>query len=282
MINKLAIFQVFALLLFASLPVTAGSFSGSESVPGGIGIVNIDSASRPLAYYANNRVMIVRGKGNWQAIIGIPLDARPGMHKLKVTSGKTESILHFEVREKQYETQHLVIKDTRKVDPTPLDMERINRESALIQQAKAVWSERDNVPLELLQPVNGPYSSPFGLRRYFNDQPRNPHSGLDIAAAEKTPIRAAADGTIINTGEYFFNGNTVFIDHGQGMITMYCHMHTIEVEPGQHVVMGDTIGTVGQTGRVTGPHLHWSIMLNQTMVDPQLFLNSTGETPESQ
>ena len=127
----------------------------------------------------------------------------------------------------------------------------------------------------MLQPVEGRYSSPFGLRRFFNEQARKPHSGLDIVANEGTPVRAAADGVVINTGNYFFNGNTVFIDHGQGLITMYCHLNRIDVSDGQQVKRGDLIGGVGSTGRVTGAHLHWSVLLNGTLVNPELFLSKT-------
>jgi len=110
--------------------------------------------------------------------------------------------------------------------------------------------------------------------RFFNDQPRQPHAGLDIAASQGTAVKAPADGYVISTGEYFFNGNTVFIDHGQGMITMYCHLNHIDVKTGQHIKRGELIGTVGQTGRATGAHLHWSVILNRTMVDPELFLQN--------
>jgi len=243
-----------------------------DSVPGGIAVVSLDNQSRPEVYYNSKRVMVVGAPGDWNAVVGIPLSAGPGRHQLKVRDSSRESQQYFTVYDKQYPTQRLTITNERQVNPTPLDMERINRESTQIQQAKAVWTERPDLLPELKLPVTGIYSSPFGLRRYFNDQPRNPHSGLDIAADEGTPIMAAAAGTVVSTGEFFFNGNTVFVDHGQGLITMYCHMHGIDVAPGQLIHAGEVIGTVGQTGRVTGPHLHWGVILNQVMVDPEWFL----------
>ena len=109
---------------------------------------------------------------------------------------------------------------------------------------------------------------------FFNEQPRNPHTGLDIAASTGTPITAASSGIVINTGDYFFNGKTVFIDHGQGLITMYCHLSSIDVLEGQEISQGEMLGKVGMTGRVTGPHLHWSVILNNTMVDPTLFIEN--------
>ncbi|MFN2310330.1 MAG: M23 family metallopeptidase, partial [Gammaproteobacteria bacterium] len=180
--------------------------------------------------------------------------------------------VQFEVVAKDYATQRLVIKDTRKVEPNAEDLERIRRETPRIAQALRHHSARDEVVTDFIWPAEGPTSSPFGLRRYFNDQPRSPHSGLDIAGPEGAPIIAPAPGRVIDTGDFFFNGKTVFLDHGQGLVTMYCHMSRIDVQPGDEVQAGDTLGTIGKTGRVTGAHLHWGVSLNNSRVDPLLFL----------
>ena len=198
---------------------------------------------------------------------------QPGRHYLEAKTLANKPLrLAFEVRDKAYETQRITIKDTRKVNPEKRDLQRIRREQKQVAADLSHWSDDTAVTLDFLKPVDGPLSSPFGLRRYFNDQPRKPHSGLDIAAGEGAPISAPAPGTVIDTGEFFFTGNTVFIDHGQGLITMYCHMSRIDVKPGQRVAAGEVIGAVGMTGRVTGPHLHWSVSLNDARVDPLLFL----------
>ena len=123
-----------------------------------------------------------------------------------------------------------------------------------------------------MKPAQGPTSSPFGLKRFFNEQARRPHSGLDIAAPRGANIIAPADGEIILTGNFFFNGNSIFIDHGQGLITMYCHMDKLDSQQGDVVKAGDIIGKVGSTGRATGPHLHWTVSLNNNRVEPLLFL----------
>ena len=266
------------LILSVLLLASAGSRAltlDSTPVPGGIAVITLPADAEPAtARYRDRKVLVTRNDNNEHiAVIGLSLGSKPGRHYLKVknTAGETQN-LGFQVEDKAYEEQHITIKDKRKVNPEKRDMERITRESKQIKSALRHWSQQDDVALAFEKPVEGPTSSPFGLRRFFNEQARNPHSGLDIAAPEGTPIRAPAPGTVIETGDFFFNGNTVLLDHGQGLVTMYCHMNKIDVTPGQNVDSGEVLGEVGMTGRVTGPHLHWGVSLNDARIDPLLFL----------
>jgi murein DD-endopeptidase MepM/ murein hydrolase activator NlpD len=265
-------FSLYCLLL-ASLPLLLGAAAipHSAAVPGGVTVVDLGQAEKkaPVVRYRKNRVMVIKNNGHWQAIVGIPLSAKNGIHELQIV-GKDKPA-SFRVQAKDYAVQHITIKDKRKVNPNKEDMKRIRAERSRINSALRHWSQHEVTSTRFSLPLVGRLSSPFGLRRFFNEQPRKPHSGIDIAAPAGTPIHAPADGRIIERGNFFFNGNSVFIDHGQGLVTMYCHMSRIDVKPGQQVKAGEIIGAVGQTGRVTGPHLHWSVSLNNARVDPASF-----------
>ena len=268
---------IVTLLVQGSAAAQPPSAPRSSSVPGGIAVIALDqlaSSMRPAAYFGEKRVMVIGQSGQWQAVVGIPLDAEPGEHMLDIESpGAAKQKVSFSVQSKEYETQHLTIKNKRMVEPNAKDFVRITKESKIISLALRKFSETDDVPLEFSVPVHGTLSSPFGLRRFFNEQPRKPHSGLDLAAPKGTPINAPAPGDVIAVGNYFFNGNTVILDHGQGLISMYSHMNRIDVKIGQHVNQGTLLGAVGMTGRVTGPHLHWTVSMNDTRVDPMLLFS---------
>lgn len=261
------------LLIVLLLPGMALALPRAEPVPGGVAVIPLGSAdASPRVRYQNDPVLVTREQDLWYAVVGIPLGAKPGEHQLSITQAGRTATLAFTVTDKAYETQHITIKDKRKVNPEARDMQRINAESVRIKKALAHFSERKDVQTDFIWPADGPTSSPFGLRRFFNEQPRNPHSGLDIAAPEGAPIVAPAAGRVIELGDFFFNGNTVFVDHGQGLVTMYCHMSRIDVKVGDEVQTGDRLGAIGKTGRVTGAHLHWGVSLNDARVDPLLFL----------
>ena len=263
------------LILTTGLSVAA-PLPKDQPVPGGVAVVALagNGEQAPRAYFNDERVMVVRDGGRWLAVIGIPLDAPVGEHTLKVQDGDAPAaLISFAIADKQYEVQRLTIKDKRKVEPAPADLKRIERDRREMDAAFTAFRDHSEVPLQFDLPADGPLSSPFGLRRIFNGLPRNPHTGLDVAAAAGSPVRAPAAGRVVATGDYFFNGNTVLIDHGQGLVTMYCHLRSINVKPGQQLERGALIGAVGQTGRATGPHLHWSVSLNNARVDPALFLS---------
>ena len=255
-----------AMLLSAALPRTA-------AVPGGVVLVPIDAPAdaHPVATLDGARTLVLREGERWVAVVGIPLDTKPGRRELVVGHGGRTVRLAFDVADKKYDVQKLKVAPGQ-VDLSERDLARVETEKAKIRKALHGYSDRSPATLRLLQPVPGERSSSYGLRRFFNDQARNPHTGMDIAAPTGTPIAAAAAGTVADVGDYFFNGNTVILDHGSGLVTMYCHLSRVDVEAGQSVDAGDTIGAVGATGRVTGPHLHFGVTLNGTMVDPALFL----------
>ncbi len=264
----------FTLMTLLPVAVVGAMLPHSEPVPGGVVLLPLDadSPTPPRVEYQGRRVMVLKDGSQWVAVIGIGLNASPGQHSVRILRAKRNDTYTFTVQDKSYKTQHITIKDKRKVAPTQKDLERIYRERKLIRAALGAWEDKDTVPLPLTLPVDGRLSSPFGLRRFFNKQPRKPHSGLDIAAPKGTPVLSAQSGRVEATGDYFFNGKTVFVNHGQGLVSMYCHLDEITVQPGQQVAEGQRIGTVGMTGRVTGPHLHWGVSLNRNMVDPSLFL----------
>ena len=245
------------------------------AVPGGVAVIPLGKWElKPVVKYQDKPVMVVFEDQQWYAVVGISLKTKPGQQTIAIEKDGTRLRHPFIVREKSYPEQHITLKNKRMVNPNQYDMVRINKEKRRIVRALKHWQDSEVSTLKFIKPVEGPQSSAFGLRRFFNKQARKPHSGLDIAAPEGTAIRSPAAGKVIETGDFFFNGNTVLIDHGQGLITMYCHMNKIAVEKGQQLTQGQSIGTVGMTGRVTGPHLHWAVSLNDSRVDPTLFLDN--------
>ena len=264
-----------SLLLLAGLAAGAAELPTESRVPGGIALVPVAGAEMaPTVIFNAHRVAVVRRDDQWVAVVGIPLAEKPGELKIKVSTPQGTTEVPFRITDKKYRTQYLTIKDQRKVEPNPDDLKRIGLETKRSDTALSKFTALTAPSLQLLPPIEGVRSDSYGSRRVFNGQPRNPHSGMDIAAPKGTPIKSPAAGTVVEAGEFFFNGNTLYIDHGDGLVTMYCHLDTIKVKLGDQVAQGELIGTVGATGRVTGPHLHWGVALNRAMVDPALFIGS--------
>ena len=266
-------------LLAVTLPIYA--LPKASSVPGGIALIPLGKVSNqqmaPLAWLGEQPVWVTAEKGQWVAVVGLALDLPPGTHELRIGETDGQKILRFEVGKKSYPEQRVTLKDSSKVNLSAPDEERAVREIAAIQVLKRHWRDANNTDGDFLAPTPGRLISRFGLRRIFNGEPRAPHAGLDLAAPLGTPIRASAAGEILAVDDYFFNGKTVFVDHGNGLISMYCHLDQFEVQAGAQVSKGQIIGRSGMTGRASGPHLHWSVILNGVMVDPALFINAVKQ-----
>ena len=250
--------------LFLTLVAAAAVSNAAIGVPGGVVAVPVP-ATVVEARFDDDAVLLYRR----HALVGLPLNAQPGRHQVIARDGDGRSMeVPFDIVGKDYPVQRLTIANPRHVNPAPEDLQRIRRESARMHAAYAARTTRAGDFHPFLRPVAGTVSGAFGRRRILNGEPRNPHRGLDIAAATGTPIVAPAPGRVAVTGDFFFNGNTVLLDHGDGLVSLYCHLHEIQVREGERVARGEALGTVGATGRATGPHLHWTVALRGVMVDP--------------
>ncbi len=271
---KLKIISFLLLLLpsaiLANIPIK------NTPIPGGIAVIDFNTNhANPKAFYNKIPLYLQRVKDqHWQVLVGIPLMEKPGKKNITIQDFSTRT-LSFNIKDYSYTEQHITLKGKKKkyVNPNLAHMNRIKKERPILSSSRKVFSNKTLSDGLFLRPVDGVTTSPFGLKRFYNGQARRPHTGLDFAGDTGTPIKSPADGKIILTGNFFFNGNGVFIDHGQGLISVYIHMNKILAKQGQTIKKGDLIGTIGQTGRSTGPHLHWGIYLNQTAVDPSLFLD---------
>ena len=265
-------------LLALSLPLPALALPEESSVPGGIALVQLGAvtpnSAKPRAWLGEQPVWVSADHGQWVAVVGLALDLAPGAHNLRVDDGELQRQVEFDVRPKNYPAQHIRLKDSSKVTLSPADEARAVAEIAEIQKLKRHWREEKADDLQFIQPAAGRLASRFGLRRFFNGEARAPHSGLDVAIGRGTPVKATARGTVLAVDDYFFNGKTVFVDHGNGLISMVCHLDRIDVQAGDPVTQGQRVGLSGMTGRASGPHLHWSMVLNGVMVDPELFIDS--------
>lgn len=253
----------------AALPTAA-------SVPGGVALLVLGpieaSSARPRAWLGEQQVLVSADNGQWVAVVGLDLATAPGRYELLVDVAGEWRLLPFTVTGKDYPAQRITMKDSSKVQLSASDLERVEGELAAIQRLKNHWRETADTDLAFVLPAQGRHSGRFGVRRFFNGEPRSPHAGFDIAVARGATVKANAHGRVLAVDDYFFNGKTVFVDHGNGLISMYCHLDDTSVHAGEAVSKGQLIGGAGMTGRATGPHLHWSVILNGAMVNPELFV----------
>ena len=259
---------------FAQQGAAPRGWPRDSAVPGGVARIDLGpAAARPQAWADAVPLLVLGSPSGWTALVGIALSAEPGTARIRVQGESGERELAYTIAPKRYTEQHLKV-SPRTVDLSPEDLARHERERAHQQGVIATFSAPPAGEPHMRPPTPGRRSSSFGLRRFFNGQPRNPHSGMDIAAPTGTPVVAPLAATVIDTGDYFFNGHTVWLDHGGGLLSMMCHLSRIDCKVGDRLAVGQRLGTVGATGRVTGPHLHWTVSLNRASVDPALFIDA--------
>ncbi len=243
-------------------------------INGGIAAVTLpDSDSRPQVSYLGHRVLVSGHAPHWRAIVGIPLDRPAGVEHLEESSPIVQSVA-FTIEHKAYPEQHITLSNQHMVDPTPTQLLRIHRELKEETADFALFDGQEpSLSIDHLPVTATALDSAFGLRRFFNGEERAPHSGLDLKAQEGQMVTTPLPGRVVLGRELYFNGGTVIIDHGRGLVSMYCHLSRIEVQPGQILHAGEELGRAGHSGRATGPHLHWSMSLNDVRIDPALLLS---------
>jgi len=274
-LNRYFVPQVLLTAILLGLgPTLAQAQLRPEAVPGGVAEIAVAAAGapRPEVRFGGRPVLLQQRKTGWYALVGLSLDTPVGEQKLDIGPDGSRRQLPFQVAAKDYPVQKLKIANQKMVTPDPEQLARINAER---DRQISIRSQFREVPVprsDLALPADGRLSSRFGLRRVFNGEPRAPHTGLDVAVPTGTPIRAPADGVVTLVDDFYFNGKTVFVDHGQSFVSMVCHLDRAGVEAGQTVRRGEVLGHSGSSGRATGPHLHWSVYLNGAAVDPALFI----------
>ena len=276
-IIKIIFFLGFSIALQAKINIE------TLPVPGGVAVVTfVSSHNNPIVKFGNKKILIQKIKGNlWQALVGLPLLTKPGKKKLKIIE-KKQRFIEFEVFPFEYKTQYITFKnDKKKYVNTGTSsnssannkfLNRIKKERKVLGMARKTHSDNLLANGDFIWPAQGIITGKFGLKRFYNSKPKNPHTGIDIANNKNTPILATQSGKVILVGEFYFNGKAVFLDHGKGLISVYIHLNKIAVRKNQIIKRGDILGYMGETGRATGVHLHWTVYLNTTAINPLLLV----------
>jgi murein DD-endopeptidase MepM/ murein hydrolase activator NlpD len=238
-----------------------------------------DGVASVTAHWNDRQVRFARGgSGRWQAMLGIDVAATAGPVTLSLSGARPplSPLVHthaFAVAPKQWRTRRITV-NPKFVTPPKSALPRIERETKRLNQIFSASIGERLWTAGAVRPVEGVAVSGFGVRSVLNGQPRGPHNGLDLAAVTGAPVYAPTPGLVVAAEEFYYSGNTVILDHGQGMFSTMAHLSAIEVKEGQRVEKGALLGKVGATGRVTGPHLHWAVRLHGARVDPLSLLDA--------
>tara|TARA_B100001250_G_C19780418_1_gene781611 strand:+ start:1084 stop:1869 length:786 start_codon:yes stop_codon:yes gene_type:complete len=212
-----------------------------------------------------NSYLVIESKGIQYALIPLPFNKQGQSVKF---NGQI-----ININKKDFGESRITITNSSMVDLSEEDLLRASKESKVIKTSINTYSTKYKPKLNFIKPVQGIISSRYGKKRYINGSPRSPHLSLDIAAPTGTEIVAPEYGKVILTGDFFYAGKYIILDHGHGLLTSYSHLSKIDVTKGQFIKKGEKLGEVGASGRVTGPHLHWTVYLNKIRINPESLIN---------
>ena len=246
--------------------------------PGEVVLLTIEARTGPVTVRAFDRDWPVYAvdPGRWRALIGIDLETKAGRHLVAIAAGSARTSYPLDIDRRVFPTRRLTV-DPALVNPPADAAARIERET---RELEAVWKASADEPLwrgPFVRPVPDPANSAFGTRSILNGEPRSPHNGTDFLSPAGRPVEAPNAGRVVIADSRYFSGNTVVIDHGLGLFSLLAHLSEIAVRKGDVVHPGDVVGKVGATGRVTGPHLHWTVRANGARVDPLSLLFVTAD-----
>ncbi len=226
--------------------------------------------SNMLAMHGLNRLTTIEFNKKFYLLYGIPHNIKEGKNIVEVKINNQQRFLNMDIKPKRFDIQYINIAN-KYISPNTATLSRIKKERKKISQAKNLWYDL-NPDLLFIKPVDGIITGRYGTKRFYNNKEGNYHNGLDIAAVKGTHITSPSSGKVILTGDYYYNGKFIYLDHGKGLKSIFIHLDEVLVNPGQIITKGEVIGKVGNTGASAGPHLHWSVILNQTYIDPEIFL----------
>jgi hypothetical protein len=263
----------------------------SDSTPGPGDVVRLDvvcgceATSATAKVFGKDVPLFPTGDGGqWSGLIGVDLAVTSGTYPVTIAvddleTGSTTTIADLVVGTKSFPVRRLSV-PARFVELPESVIARIQDESHRLDTLfhSATQPRQWRGPFQA--PANGPISGNFGARSVFNGQPRSPHSGLDFRSGAGAPVTAPAAGVVALADSLYFTGNTVVIDHGLGLYSLLAHLSKFTIKDGDRVRRGQIVGFVGATGRVTGPHLHWTVRLNGARVDPRSLIALTNASPQ--
>ncbi len=234
------------------------------------------SVPRHLALLGKKFKIVAVGEGEYKAVCAIPLNAPPGLQQLGIGLADATTVeIPLTIVAGNYGEEHLRL-PAEMVNPTKVvHLEQIKNDRIRLRQIYDSSRAVIRFSQPFIQPLKSDIITPFGRRRFLNEIPKNPHGGIDLRGRTGTPVPAAAGGKVAFSGKLYYSGNAVIIDHGLDIFSLYLHLHTLSVVEGDQVNQGQIVGTLGSTGRVTGPHLHWGIKINGIFVDPLEFIKES-------